>query len=113
MYIILDTGDVVIPKLDALGVKLETLLAAVQQLAQKGDLMATTLDQAIKDHTAQVAQNTQVEASAVTLIQGIAAQLTAAAGDPAAVESLAAQLKGSADALAAAITANTPATPAA
>lgn len=59
--------------------------------------------------TAQVKANTDVEASAVVLIQGIAAQLAAAATDPVAVAALAAQLKGSADALSAAIVANTPA----
>lgn len=61
--------------------------------------------------TAQVKANTDLEASAVQLIQGLAAQLAAAATDPAAVAALATQLKTSADSLAAAITANTPAAP--
>jgi hypothetical protein len=63
--------------------------------------------------TAQVAQNTSVEGSALTLIQGIAAQLAAAiaANDPAAIQSLQDQLSASATALAAAIAANTPAAP--
>lgn len=61
--------------------------------------------------TAQVAQNTSVEASAVTLIQGLAAQLAAAGTDPAALAALQSQLNTSATALAAAITANTPAAP--
>jgi predicted regulator of Ras-like GTPase activity (Roadblock/LC7/MglB family) len=54
----------------------------------------------------QVQQNQSVEGSAVTLIQGIAAQL---AGDPSPqqVSALASQLKSSADALAAAVAANT------
>ena len=59
--------------------------------------------------TAQVTANTDVEASAVVLIQQIAAQLLAASGNQAAVDALAAQLKSSADALAAAVVANTPA----
>jgi hypothetical protein len=59
----------------------------------------------------QVTETTSVEASAVTLIQGLSAQLTEVANDPAAVTALAAKLKTSADALAAAITANTPAAP--
>ena len=54
----------------------------------------------------QVKDNTDVEASAVTLIQGIAAQL-AGNPTPSQVSALATQLKSSADALAAAITANT------
>ena len=64
--------------------------------------------------TAQVAQNTSVEASAVTLIQGIAAQLAAAiaSNNPAELDALQAQLATSATALAAAITANTPQAPA-
>jgi hypothetical protein len=69
--------------------------------------------------TAEVADVATVEASAVVLIQGIAqkiADAVASAGvDPAAqatVDGLVAQLKGSSDALAAAITANTPAAPA-
>lgn len=57
---------------------------------------------------AQVTANTDVEASAVALIQGIAAQL-AAAPTAAQVSALSTQLKTSADSLAAAITANTPA----
>lgn len=61
--------------------------------------------------TTQVAQNTAVEASAVTLIQGLAAQLAANATDPVAIAALATQLNTSATALAAAITANTPVAP--
>jgi len=57
----------------------------------------------------QVQANTDVEASAVTLIQGIAAQLAAAGTDPAKLQALQDQLKNSADSLAAAVVANTPA----
>ncbi len=59
-----------------------------------------------------VAANAAVEASAVALIQGIAAQLAAAKDDPAAVAALAAQLEASTKALADAVAANTPAAPA-
>jgi len=59
--------------------------------------------------TAQVAQNTSVEQSAVTLIKGIATQLAAAGTDPAKLADLSNQLNASATALAAAVTANTPA----
>ena len=61
--------------------------------------------------TAQVTQNTTVEGSAIQLIQNIAAQLAASSSDQAAVDALAAKLNTSATALAAAITANTPAAP--
>jgi len=58
--------------------------------------------------TAQVAANTSAEASAVILIEAIAKQL-AGNPTPAQVSALSAQLKTSADALGAAVVANTPA----
>lgn len=61
--------------------------------------------------SAQVTQTLTVEQSAVTLIQGLAAQIVDAAGDRTKSLALAGTLKTSADALAAAITANTPAAP--
>jgi predicted RNA-binding Zn ribbon-like protein len=63
--------------------------------------------------TAQVKANTDAEASAIHLIQTIAAELAANSGNQAAVDALAAQLKASADPLAAAIVANTASAPAA
>lgn len=68
---------------------------------------------AIDDLAAQVKANTDAEASAVQVIEGLAAQILQTAGDPAKVTALTAQLKASADALGAAIVANTPAAPAA
>ena len=47
--------------------------------------------------TAQVAANTDVEKSAVVLIQGIAAQLEAAKNDPVKIQALADSLKASDD----------------
>lgn len=67
----------------------------------------TQIMSALTDLQAQVAQNTTIEASAVTLIQGLAAQIAAAGTDPAALAALTANLNASATALAAAITANT------
>lgn len=61
--------------------------------------------------TTQVAANVTVEQSAITLIQGIAAALAASANDPAAIAALGTQLSTSAQALSAAISANTPAAP--
>jgi len=87
-------------RLDALEKKLDQILAN-----QKEELMDLTA------LTAQVTQNTTVEQSAITLIQGLAAQLVSNANDPAAIAALAAQLNTSATALAAAVTANTPAAP--
>ncbi len=62
---------------------------------------------ALDDLTTQVAANTTVEGSAVTLIQGLAAQLAAAGTDPTKLAALQASLKTSADALAAAVAQNT------
>lgn len=59
--------------------------------------------------TAQVTANTDVEASAVTLLNGLAAQIAQLKTDPAALQALSDQLKNSADSLSAAIVANTPA----
>ena len=92
----------------------ETLTQALQPIASKLDeilrgerKMSAELDAL----AAQVEQNTTVEESAVTLIQGLAAQIAAAANDPAAIAALSAKLQSSATALAAAIAANTPAAP--
>lgn len=59
--------------------------------------------------TAQVAATTELEASAITMIQGLAGQIAASKDDPAKIQALADSLKSGADALAAALTANTPA----
>jgi hypothetical protein len=59
--------------------------------------------------TAQVKANTDVEASAVLLIQGLAAKLEALKTDPVAIQALADELKTSAGTLADAEVANTPA----
>lgn len=60
--------------------------------------------------TASVRRNTDVTASAATMIHGLAEQIRNAT-DPAEVAALAAELDASADALAAAVAANTPADP--
>jgi len=70
--------------------------------------MATELDGLV----AQVKTNTDIVQSAILLVQGLAqkiADLAAAGGTPAQFADLAAQIKASDDALAAAIAANTPA----
>lgn len=73
--------------------------------------MSTQISANLQALMTQVAQNTSVEGSAVTLIQGIAAQLQAALSnsDDAALPALVQQLSTSASALAAAVAANTPA----
>jgi ABC-type transporter Mla subunit MlaD len=79
-----------------------------QLLTQENQQMA-----ALDDLTTQVAQNTNLEQSAIQLIQGIAKQLqdAVANNDSAALTNLAAQLNTSAAALGAAIAANTQVNP--
>ena len=87
--------------------RLDRLVIAVETHNQITRTMATSLDTLI----AQVAATTAIESSAITLIRDLASRLSAIATDPVAVQALADQLKISADALAAAIAANTPAAP--
>lgn len=87
------------------------------RLNQHGSLLAAlvTGDQIMSSQldalTSQVAQVETVEQSAVTLIKGLADQLKAISNDPVAILALADRLHTSSDALAAAVTANTPAAP--
>ncbi len=89
----------------------------LDQILKELKTMSSTVSENFLKLQAQVATNTTVEASAVTLIQGLSAELataTAAAanGDTAALPALQAQLDQSATALAAAVAANTVAAPA-
>jgi hypothetical protein len=86
----------------ALECKLDRLLTA---LTKQGDKIMATLDTL----TADVTTNTSVEQSAVTLIGNLAAQIKAAGTDPVALKALTDQLEANDAALAAAVTANTPA----
>jgi hypothetical protein len=83
------------------------ILAFIVGLNFKISHMANELD-ALK---AAVEQNQTVTASAITLLQGLKQKLdeAIASGDPAKLHDLSAELGQSTDALAAAITANTPA----
>lgn len=70
------------------------------------------MSQELDDLTAQVAANTSIEESAITLIKGLHDQIVAAGTDPAKLAALTASLKVEADKLAEAISANTaPPTP--
>lgn len=66
---------------------------------------------ALTDLQAAVKAEDDVIQSAITLIQGFAAQLAAAGTDPVALAALQSDIKSHADALAAAVAANTPAAP--
>jgi len=59
--------------------------------------------------TAEVTRNTEVDSSAIALLNGLSAQIAQLKNDPVALQALADQLKASSDSLAAAVVANTPA----
>jgi hypothetical protein len=92
------------------------LVIALQivSLIQQRRIMSTTgsLPQDVLDLQAAVGQETTVEQSAIALLQGLSAQLTAAlaSGNPvAAVEAVVTSMNTNQTALAAAVVANTPA----
>jgi len=89
--------------------KLDTIISLLVDVRGKEVDMSAELDAL----TAQVQQTETLEESAITLITGLATQLTAAKEDPAAIQALADSLQAEAAKLSAAITANTPAAPAA
>jgi hypothetical protein len=95
------------PALAAIAATQAQILLQLNQITQGVKSMGIELDAL----TAQVAQNETVEESALALINGLAAQIAAAATNPAALTALSASLKTNADALAAAVAANTPAAP--
>ena len=79
-----------------------SLLREIKQ--QQGEIKAD-----LTNLTAQVKANTDVEASAIVLLNGLSAQIAGLKNDPVALQALADQLKTSGASLADAITANTPA----
>ena len=92
-------------KLDHLSLKADEITRLLHLVLKKETLIMADLTSL----TAQVKTNTDVEQSAIVLIQGIAAQLAAAKTDPAAIQALSDSLNASAASLADAVTANTPA----
>lgn len=92
----------------AIRVDVATLLALVKAQNLKEIVMAGSFDSL----TAQVAANTSVVGSAITLINGFAAQLAAAGTDPVKLQALQDSLNSSDTALAAAVAANTSTPPA-
>ena len=84
---------------------MDEILATLRELKQQGVKIMADLT----NLTAQVKANTDVEASAIVLLNGLSAQIASLKNDPVALQALADQLKTSSSALADAITANTPA----
>lgn len=81
--------------------RIEDLLTSLTTQGEKTMADLTAL-------TAEVERNTEVDASAIALLTGLAAQIEALKTDPAALQALADQMRGSSDSLAAAVAANTP-----
>jgi hypothetical protein len=91
--------------------KLDQVLSGINTLLHWRTTMSAAMDALI----VQVTKNSEVEASAILLIQGIAQQLKDAianGADPVKLAELTTQLDNSAQALAAAVAANTPVAPA-
>ena len=96
-----------------------TILKEVRQIAARLDLIDYRLEvisnqedinMALLDGlTAEVANQTTVYASVVTLVNGLAAQIAASAANPAALAALVTQMQTNDASIAAAVAANTPA----
>lgn len=82
---------------------LEELLSRVKNLQKKDVIIMATLEEL----ETQVEANTDAEQSAIVLIEGIVAELEAAKNDPVRLQAAIDNLRGSGDALAAAVVANT------
>jgi hypothetical protein len=93
------------PQDEAITQKLDKIISMIEAVQRKEEVMSKELDAL----TVQVQENTEVEASAVVLLQGLAAQIADLKDDPVALQALSDTLNASADNLAAAVTANTPA----
>ena len=100
---------------------LEDILAAEVETSAKLGHLESKLNLILKENkqmsaeldvlTAAVEEDNAVVTSAITLIEGLAAQIAAGANDPAAMLALAAELTAKKDELAQAVAANTPAAP--
>lgn len=99
-------------QLDRVAEKLDTVIHQNETILRllKASIVGEESIMALLDPIAsEVARQTTVVGSVVSLLSGLAAQLTANANDPAAVAALASQIKLNTDALAAAVVQNTPA----
>lgn len=87
------------------------LLVQILLLSFSNNLKLKHMGQELDDLTAAVQKDTEVDQSAITLLNGLKAKLDAAiaSGDPAALKALSDQLGTNAQSLADAVVANTPA----
>jgi chromosome segregation ATPase len=84
--------------------RLRSLQASVDAITRREIAMSAELDTL----TAAVANATTVEESAITLLNGLSAQIVALKNDPVALQALADSVNSEATKLADAVTANTP-----
>lgn len=91
--------------------KLGPGLAQVLNILRDGLKEISKMAGELERLTAEVAENTEVIASAVTLIEGLAEEIRNNAANPAKLNELADKLDAQSNALAAAVTANTPTPP--
>lgn len=111
-HLLLGRLDEIDRKLHSLDGKIQTIDAkasAVQGLLIHILQEETAMALDISDLTREVAETKTVQESAVVLLESIVAKLQAAEGDPAAIAAVVAELDASTNALAAAVSANTPA----
>jgi hypothetical protein len=94
--------------------RLARIEALLTTLTTKGEAQMATLQELMAELQAEVTRNTEVDQSAILLINGLADQIAAllAAGDTTGLEALVIKLREDSDSLAAAVTANTPQVPA-
>lgn len=97
--------DNALSTLSGIVTKLDTVITSQDELVQEGEKMSAEID----DLTAEVARDRTVNESAVTLLNGLSAQILSLQNDPAALRALASNLRSNSDALAAAVVTNTPA----
>lgn len=90
-------------KLDILARALKQVLSMLKTSAEKEKIMTQQLD----DLTVAVEENTTLDDSIITLVDGLASQIAALKDDPAKLAALAASLRAKSAAISAAITANT------
>lgn len=90
---------------EMVGCKLDRIITMLEKSKQREKKTMADLS-ALQ---AEVERNGQVDQSAIALLQGLAATIEELKGDPAALQAFVDQLRGSSDALAAAVQANTPA----
>lgn len=91
--------------------RLSNLERGQDRIEQKLNFIIKNSSKMFENLQAEVANNTTVESSAIALIKGLAAQITAAGTDPAALAAIVSTLQANDTALAAAVAANTVAAP--